>query len=96
MNSNVFLIQLKVPAPDKPGMFVNFRKLLLNRCQKEFEKDQDDDEILEQKQKELDAAKDVRNRSVYLSPLPSLLIQSRLSCSPRLTHSALVSALTGR
>lgn len=38
---------------------MNFRKLLLNRCQKEFEKDQDDDEIFETKQKELDAAKDV-------------------------------------
>lgn len=39
---------------------MNFRKLLLNRCQKEFEKDQDDDEIFEQKQKELDAAAEVR------------------------------------
>lgn len=40
---------------------MNFRKLLLNRCQKEFEKDQDDDEIFEKKQKELDASKDVRD-----------------------------------
>lgn len=40
---------------------MNFRKLLLNRCQKEFEKDQDDDEIFEKKQKELEAAKEVRN-----------------------------------
>lgn len=38
---------------------MNFRKLLLNRCQKEFERDQDDDEIFEKKQKELDAAKEV-------------------------------------
>lgn len=38
---------------------MNFRKLLLNRCQKEFERDQDDDEIFERKQKELDAAKEV-------------------------------------
>lgn len=35
---------------------MNFRKLLLNRCQKEFEKDKDDDEIFEEKQKELEAA----------------------------------------
>lgn len=41
---------------------MNFRKLLLNRCQKEFEKDQDDDEIFERKQKELEAAKEVRNK----------------------------------
>uniref|UniRef100_A0A3P8V5I3 Eukaryotic translation initiation factor 4 gamma 1 n=1 Tax=Cynoglossus semilaevis TaxID=244447 RepID=A0A3P8V5I3_CYNSE len=48
------LLGLKVQTPDKPGM--NFRKLLLNRCQKEFEKDKDDDEIFEKKQKELEAA----------------------------------------
>lgn len=53
--------QLKVPTTDKPGVTVNFRKLLLNRCQKEFEKDQDDDEIFEKKQKEMEAAKEVRN-----------------------------------
>nr|XP_020451380.1 eukaryotic translation initiation factor 4 gamma 1-like isoform X3 [Monopterus albus] len=56
------LMGLKVPTPDKPGIFVNFRKLLLNRCQKEFEKDQDDDEIFEKKQKELEAAKDEEER----------------------------------
>lgn len=38
---------------------MNFRKLLLNRCQKEFERDQDDDKIFEKKQKELDASEDV-------------------------------------
>ncbi|XP_038129047.1 eukaryotic translation initiation factor 4 gamma 1-like isoform X2 [Cyprinodon tularosa] len=47
---------LKVLNPEKPGSEVNFRKLLLNRCQKEFEKDKDDDEIFEKKQKELEAA----------------------------------------
>ncbi|KAI4798530.1 hypothetical protein KUCAC02_021985 [Chaenocephalus aceratus] len=50
------LMGLKVETTDKPGVTVNFRKLLLNRCQKEFEKDQVDDEIFERKQKELDAA----------------------------------------
>lgn len=55
------LLQLKVPTADKPGVTANFRKLLLNRCQKEFEKDQDDDEIFEKKQKELDAAKEVND-----------------------------------
>lgn len=52
--------QLKVITPDKPGATVNFRKLLLNRCQKEFEKDKDDDEIFEKKQKELEAASGVK------------------------------------
>lgn len=51
--------QLRVEIPDKPGATVNFRKLLLNRCQKEFEKDKDDDEIFEKKQKELEAASGV-------------------------------------
>ncbi|KAI4797885.1 hypothetical protein KUCAC02_024781 [Chaenocephalus aceratus] len=50
------LMGLKVETTDKPGVTVNFRKLLLNRCQKEFEKDQVDDGIFERKQKELDAA----------------------------------------
>lgn len=52
----VFCIQLKVPMADKPGSTVNFRKLLLNRCQKEFEKDKADDDVFEKKQKELEAA----------------------------------------
>lgn len=50
------LLQLKVPMADKPGSTVNFRKLLLNRCQKEFEKDKADDDVFEKKQKELEAA----------------------------------------
>ncbi|TRY92224.1 hypothetical protein DNTS_023800 [Danionella cerebrum] len=50
------LMGLKVPISDKPTGMVNFRKLLLNRCQKEFEKDKDDDETFEKKQKELDEA----------------------------------------
>uniref|UniRef100_A0A673UB02 Eukaryotic translation initiation factor 4 gamma 3 n=1 Tax=Suricata suricatta TaxID=37032 RepID=A0A673UB02_SURSU len=48
--------KLKVPMADKPGNTVNFRKLLLNRCQKEFEKDKADDDVFEKKQKELEAA----------------------------------------
>uniref|UniRef100_A0A8C5SMJ8 Eukaryotic translation initiation factor 4 gamma 1 n=1 Tax=Laticauda laticaudata TaxID=8630 RepID=A0A8C5SMJ8_LATLA len=50
------LMGLKVPTTDKPSTVVNFRKVLLNRCQKEFEKDKDDDEIFEKKQKEMDEA----------------------------------------
>ncbi|XP_046730719.1 eukaryotic translation initiation factor 4 gamma 3 isoform X2 [Silurus meridionalis] len=50
------LATLKVPMADKPGTTVNFRKLLLNRCQKEFERDKMDDAVFEKKQKELDSA----------------------------------------
>ncbi|XP_063291991.1 eukaryotic translation initiation factor 4 gamma 3 isoform X8 [Pelobates fuscus] len=51
------LATLKVPMADKPGSWVNFRKILLNRCQKEFEKDKADDDVFEKKQKELELAK---------------------------------------
>lgn len=50
---------------------MNFRKLLLNRCQKEFEKDKDDDVIFEKKQKELEAASEVSYRLIKMD-LPSL------------------------
>ncbi|XP_075184042.1 eukaryotic translation initiation factor 4 gamma 3 isoform X1 [Anomaloglossus baeobatrachus] len=50
------LATLKVPMADKPGGTVNFRKLLLNRCQKEFEKDKADDDVFEKKQKDLELA----------------------------------------
>ncbi|XP_051957506.1 eukaryotic translation initiation factor 4 gamma 3 isoform X1 [Xyrauchen texanus] len=50
------LATLKVPTTDKPNTTVNFRKLLLNRCQKEFERDKVDDVVLERKEKELDSA----------------------------------------
>uniref|UniRef100_A0A8C1KKG7 Eukaryotic translation initiation factor 4 gamma, 3a n=1 Tax=Cyprinus carpio TaxID=7962 RepID=A0A8C1KKG7_CYPCA len=49
------LATLKVPTADKPNTTVNFRKLLLNRCQKEFERGKVDDVVLERKQKELDS-----------------------------------------
>ncbi|XP_041425843.1 eukaryotic translation initiation factor 4 gamma 3 isoform X9 [Xenopus laevis] len=50
------LATLKVPMADKPGSTVNFRKLLLNRCQKEFEKDKAEDDVFEKKQSELELA----------------------------------------
>uniref|UniRef100_A0A3B3DP22 Eukaryotic translation initiation factor 4 gamma, 3a n=1 Tax=Oryzias melastigma TaxID=30732 RepID=A0A3B3DP22_ORYME len=56
------LATLKVQMTDKPNSTVNFRKLLLNRCQKEFEKDKVDDVVFERKQKELDSATTERER----------------------------------
>lgn len=63
-----------MPTTEKPTVTVNFRKLLLNRCQKEFEKDKDDDEVFEKKQKEMDEAATVRENP---TPLPG---QMPLSC----------------
>ncbi|XP_062279077.1 eukaryotic translation initiation factor 4 gamma 1-like [Scomber scombrus] len=51
-----FLMGLKVQITDKLGVTVNFYKLLLNRCQREFEKDKYDDEAFKKKQQELVAA----------------------------------------
>ncbi|XP_066527180.1 eukaryotic translation initiation factor 4 gamma 3 isoform X2 [Hoplias malabaricus] len=56
------LATLKVPMADKPGTTVNFRKLLLNRCQKEFERDKMDDAVFEKKQKELESASSVSEK----------------------------------
>ncbi|MBN3306327.1 IF4G1 factor, partial [Amia calva] len=50
------LLRFKVPAADKPGETVPFRTLLLNRCQKEFEMEEDGDEVFEKKQKLLDVS----------------------------------------
>ncbi|XP_036388416.1 eukaryotic translation initiation factor 4 gamma 3 isoform X4 [Megalops cyprinoides] len=56
------LATLKVPMADKPNSTVNFRKLLLNRCQKEFERDKVDDDVFERKQKELECAASTSER----------------------------------
>uniref|UniRef100_H3CBX3 Eukaryotic translation initiation factor 4 gamma 3 n=1 Tax=Tetraodon nigroviridis TaxID=99883 RepID=H3CBX3_TETNG len=56
------LATLKVPMTDKPTSSVNFRKLLLNRCQKEFEKDKVDDVVFERRQKELDSTASTTER----------------------------------
>ncbi|XP_066573866.1 eukaryotic translation initiation factor 4 gamma 1-like [Amia ocellicauda] len=50
------LLRFKVPTTDKPGEMVTFRTLLLNRCQKEFEMEEDGDEVFKKKQKMLDAS----------------------------------------
>ncbi|XP_046880264.1 eukaryotic translation initiation factor 4 gamma 3-like isoform X2 [Hypomesus transpacificus] len=50
----------KVPSSDNPGKTVNFRKLLLNRCQVDF--DQDKTKGLREKQKELEGAVDNKDR----------------------------------
>lgn len=55
----MFCSQLKVPSADKPDVSVNFRSLLLDRCQKEFEREKNDCETLDRKQNEVDSAKDV-------------------------------------
>lgn len=60
---------------------MNFRKVLLNRCQKEFEKDKDDDEIIERKRKELDSASEVR-RCCGKENIPAIFLRFSLKSTP--------------
>ncbi|TUQ53283.1 Eukaryotic translation initiation factor 4 gamma 3 [Bagarius yarrelli] len=50
------LMGLKVSTCHKPDATVNFRKLLLNLCQKEFERDKYDGETFKKREMELDSA----------------------------------------
>ncbi|XP_052081892.1 eukaryotic translation initiation factor 4 gamma 1-like isoform X1 [Mytilus californianus] len=43
-----YLTQIKVPSTKKSGEFVNFRAILLTKCQKEFEKDKAAEDDIEQ------------------------------------------------
>ncbi len=44
----------------------NFRRMLLTKCQQEFEKDKKDDETLEAMQKSIDDAKTVRTSLILM------------------------------
>lgn len=68
---------------DKPTSTVNFRKLLLNRCQREFEKDKANDDVFEKKQQELEAA-----ASVSPAPLQWLPFHFSIYISRRLQETA--------
>ncbi|XP_055958560.1 eukaryotic translation initiation factor 4 gamma 1 [Patella vulgata] len=55
-NMSRYFIQLKVPSDSKPGEKVNFRVILLTKCQREFEKDEDVEIDLEARQKKINEA----------------------------------------
>lgn len=48
------LLQLKVPSASNPNEMVQFRTVLLRRCQQEFEKDKTDQQDIQRRQKEID------------------------------------------
>ena len=52
-------LQLKVPTADNPDELITFRKLLLNKCQREFEKDKLEEMNFEQMQAAIDEAESV-------------------------------------
>ena len=55
-------LQVKVAKQDQPMENITFRALLLNRCQKEFEKDRAEEVDFELKQKEIDEAETVGHK----------------------------------
>ncbi|XP_076850585.1 eukaryotic translation initiation factor 4 gamma 1-like [Brachyhypopomus gauderio] len=68
------LMMLKVPTSDKSGGTVNFGRLLLNCCQKEFAKDKDSNE---RKQKELEAASEDEERQRLIEELDAMKDEAR-------------------
>ena len=52
----MLILQMKVPSKDRPEEFITFKRLLLNRCQKEFEKDKADEIEIAKKQQAVDDA----------------------------------------
>ena len=48
--------QLKVPVESNPGEMVGFMKLLLNKCQREFEQNKEDETEIDDMQKRIEAA----------------------------------------
>ncbi|XP_066544926.1 eukaryotic translation initiation factor 4 gamma 1-like [Amia ocellicauda] len=59
------LMELSVPTTGKLGMTVTFRQLLLRNCKTEFEKDQGGAEVVEKKQKELDACLVIKTKLIF-------------------------------
>ena len=54
---------MEYQSEDGKAKQTNFRRILLTKCQKEFEKDKKDDESRESMQKEIDNAETVRKRN---------------------------------
>jgi len=59
-------IKVEYQSEDGKLKQTNFRRMLLTKCQKEFEKDKKDDEIRETMQKEIENAETVRERKAFV------------------------------
>ncbi|XP_078615200.1 eukaryotic translation initiation factor 4 gamma 3-like isoform X2 [Branchiostoma floridae x Branchiostoma japonicum] len=71
------LIHLKVPMKDNPKQTVNFRKLLLNRCQREFEKDKDDELKKDERMKKIELAKNEDEKKMMEVELEQEMTKAR-------------------
>ncbi|XP_041377348.1 eukaryotic translation initiation factor 4 gamma 1-like [Gigantopelta aegis] len=72
-----YLLMLKVPSHKKPGESVNFRVILLTRCQREFEQGKDDQVILDKKRKELDEAESEEQKAQLKKELEEVSSKAR-------------------
>ncbi|XP_041377954.1 eukaryotic translation initiation factor 4 gamma 1-like [Gigantopelta aegis] len=72
-----YLLMLKVPSESKPGESVNFRVILLTRCQREFERDKDDQVIFDKKRKELDEAESEEQKAQLKKELEEVSSKAR-------------------
>ena len=59
--------QLRVPTQKDPNDMVTFRKLLLNRCQREFEKDKTQEVDFANMHKDIENATSVRITTVRIN-----------------------------
>lgn len=57
-----YLAMIKVASTSKQGEYVNFRAILLTRCQKEFEKDKDSEKEMEERRKVIAETTDPKKR----------------------------------
>nr|XP_034299262.1 eukaryotic translation initiation factor 4 gamma 3 isoform X2 [Crassostrea gigas] len=57
-----YLVMIKVASTSKQGEYVNFRSILLTRCQKEFEKGKDCEKEIEERRKVIEETQDLEKR----------------------------------
>src|SRR5437867_1632708 len=70
------VFQMKAPSDENPEVPITFRKLLLTRCQHEFERDSNTEVDLEKMQREIEQAETVLINipNIYALFSPSLII----------------------
>ena len=70
--------QLKVPTQKDPNEMITFRKLLLNRCQREFERDKTQEVDFANMHKDIENATSVSKKHHRTDKSPILCINSVL------------------
>jgi translation initiation factor 4G len=71
------LINIQVPLKERPTETINFRKLLLNRCQKEFEKDKQEEIDIERRQKQIEETTSEEEKKILMADKEEAVTKSR-------------------